>query len=285
MRTLGADVRIGEELMMKGPGRILTIAVVAAALASACGPGWEIDLGSQRTVTGSGQVVEESRSVGGVTGVELAMPGTLQIELGGSESLRIEAEDNLLEHIETDVVGGTLTVTTSSGVTLLNTEPIRYYLTVASLDSIVASSSGDIVGPGFETDRFSVAVHSSGNVSLGPVVCESLVVEVSSSGSVDVESLEAGSIDVQINSSGNVLIGRGAVDTQEVQISSSGEYRAETLASLEARVRLTSSGGATLRVQDRLTADLSSSGSVFYYGDPSVDEDTTSSGRVVRAGE
>lgn len=270
---------------MKGPGRFLAIAVVAAALAPACGPGWEINIGSQQAVTGSGQVVEQSRSVGAITDVELAMQGTLQIELGESESLRIEAEDNLLEYIETDVFGGTLTIRNSSGVTLLNTEPIRYYLMVTSLDSIVASSSGDIVGPGFVTDRFSVAVHSSGNVSLGPVVCESLDVEISSSGNVEVESLEAGSIDVEISSSGNVLIGPGAVDTQEVRISSSGEYRAETLASRAARVRLTSSGGARLRVQDRLTADLSSSGSVFYYGSPSVDENATSSGRAVRAGD
>jgi hypothetical protein len=271
--------------MMKGPGRFLAITMAVVMLVAACGPGWETNIGSQQAVTGSGQVVEESRSVGGITDVELAMQGTLQIELGESESLRIEAEDNLLEYIETDVFGGTLTIRNSSGVTLLNTEPIRYYLMVTSLDSIVASSSGDIVGPGFETDRFSVAVHSSGNVTLGPLVCDSLDVEVSSSGGVEVESLEAATIDVQISSSGNVLIGRGSVGIQEVRISSSGEYDAAALASREARVHLTSSGGATLRVQDRLTADLSSSGSVFYYGSPSVDENATSSGRAVRAGD
>jgi hypothetical protein len=272
-------------LTMKRPGRFLAITMVAVALVAACGPGWEINLGSQRTVMGSGEVVEESRSVGGITGVELAMQGTLQIERGESESLRIEAEDNLLEYIETDVFGGTLTIRSSSGVNLQNTEPIRYYLTVTGLDSIVVSSSGDITAPGFEADRFSVTDHSSGDVTLGPMVCDSLDVQVSSSGNVTVESLEAASIEVQISSSGNVRVGQGTVDTQEVRINSSGEYEAGALASGEARVYLTSSGGATLRVQDHLTADLSSSGDIVYYGNPSLDENTTSSGRVVRAGE
>jgi hypothetical protein len=54
-------------------------------------------------VRGSGNVVEETREVSGVSGVELATLGTLHVEIGESESLRIEAEDNLLEYIETDV--------------------------------------------------------------------------------------------------------------------------------------------------------------------------------------
>lgn len=265
--------------------RVMAISMVAVLLVAACGPGWQVNLGSQRTVIGSGDVAAESRSVSGIRGVELAMQGTLQIELGESESLRIEAEDNLLEYIETDVFGGTLTIESSSGVNLQNREPIRYYLTVTSLDSIAVSSSGDITAPGLEAGRFSVAVHSSGDVTLGPLVCDAFDVEVSSSGSVSVESLEASSIDVQISSSGNVVIGDGTVDTQEVRISSSGEYQAGALASREARVRLTSSGEVTLRVQDHLTADLSSSGNVVYYGNPSVDENTTSSGRVIRAGD
>ena len=48
----------------------------------------------------------------GVTGVNLATIGHLTIELGDTESLRIEAEDNLMEYIETDVRSGKLRIRT-----------------------------------------------------------------------------------------------------------------------------------------------------------------------------
>jgi hypothetical protein len=49
------------------------------------------------TVRGSGVLVEENRILGDISGLELAMPGTLYIQVGGGESLRIETEDNLME--------------------------------------------------------------------------------------------------------------------------------------------------------------------------------------------
>ena len=63
-----------------------------------------------RTVSGSGKVTEEEREVSGFTGVELATIGNLTIELGERESLHIEAEDNLMRYLETEVRGETLII-------------------------------------------------------------------------------------------------------------------------------------------------------------------------------
>jgi hypothetical protein len=40
--------------------------------------------GATKTIRGSGEMIEESRSVGGISDVELAMQGNLSIELGSS---------------------------------------------------------------------------------------------------------------------------------------------------------------------------------------------------------
>jgi hypothetical protein len=204
-----------------------------------------ISLGDERTVRGSGDVVEENRTVSDFTAVELATLGTLHIEVGDAESLRIEAEDNLMDYLETEVLNGSLRIGTQEDIRLDATKPVRYYLTVTGLDTIVISSSG--------------------NIEMGELEADALEVDISSSGDLDIAS--------------------GQVKAQNVTISSSGNYTAEDLVSTEAEVRLNSSGSATIWVQDFLKANLNSSGDLRYRGNPTVDATTNSSGDVIQIGE
>jgi hypothetical protein len=238
---------------------LLTILILATLVLSAC------SIGDGKTVRGSGNVVEETRAVSGVTGVNLATIGHLIIEVGDTESLRIEAEDNLMEYLETDVLSGKLRIGTQDNVNLDPKRPVNYYLTVKGLDTIVISSSGDIQAPDLEAGQFSITIASSGNLEMGV--------------------LNADTLEVDISSSGNLDIAGGQVKTQNVTISSSGKYTARDLASAEADVRLNSDGSATIWVSDYLKANLSSSGDLRYRGDPTVDATTTSSGDVIQIGE
>ena len=65
-------------------------------------------VGGLMGVRGSGNVAEEDRAVSGFTGVALAGIGELTIEVGERESLRIEAEDNLMPYLEAEVRNGML---------------------------------------------------------------------------------------------------------------------------------------------------------------------------------
>jgi hypothetical protein len=258
---------------------LLTTFIPVTLLLSACG------IGFGRAVRGSGDVIEETRSVSGVSGVDLATIGELIIAVGDTESLRIEAEDNLLEYLETEVRGGTLIIETRDNVNLRNTEPVMYYLTVRDLDTIEISSSGDILAPDLEAERFSITIDSSGDLEMGDLEADTLNVRISSSGDVRMGTLNASSLDVDINSSGSLDIAGGEVKTQDITISSSGRYTAQDMASDEAEVRLSSSGSATIWVRDRLRANLSSSGDLRYRGNPTVDATTNSSGDVIKIGE
>ncbi len=237
------------------------------------------------TVRGSGNVVEEARTVGGVTGVELATIGNLTIEMGETESLRIEAEDNLLEYFETEVRDGNLLIRTRNNTNLRATRPVNYYLTVTSLEAIRISSSGDIQAPDLRAGRFSITISSSGSLEMGDLETDALTVEISSSGDVTLGELSARTIEVDINSSGDLDIAGGQVTTQNINIGSSGNYNAQDLASDKADVRLSSSGSAYIWVQEAMKANLSSSGNVRYRGNPTVDADTDSSGDVIQIGE
>jgi len=229
---------------MKPRKRFGLIVLLMALSILACQVGG-VSLGDARTIRGSGDVVEETRTVSGFTAVELATLGTLHIEVGDTESLRIEAEDNLMGYLETEVRSGRLRIGTQEDIRLDATKPVHYYLTVTGLDTIVISSSGDI--------------------EMGELVADAL--------------------EVDINSSGNLDIASGQVKTQYVTISSSGNYTAKDLVSAEAEVRLNSSGSATIWVQETLKANLNSSGDLRYRGNPTVDATTNSSGDVIQIGE
>jgi hypothetical protein len=241
--------------------------------------------GLSKTVRGSGKVIKEDRAVSGFSGVELATTGTLHIEVGERETLRIEAEDNLLPHIETEVREDVLTIGTQRDVRLQATQPVHYYLSIPDLDAIGISSSGDVEVSDVRVDRLAVTLSSSGDLSMGEVACDALVVRISSSGDVAVAQLHATTLEAHLSSSGHLSVASGEVEQQAVTIDGSGDYTAGELMSVEAEVTLTSSGKATVRVRDHLQADLSGSGDLSYAGNPTVDARTRSSGQVARVGE
>ena len=258
---------------------LLAITILSTLLLSAC------SVGSTEAVRGSGTVVEEARNVSGVTGVELATLGHLIIEVGSVESLRIEAEDNLMEYLKTDVRGKTLRIRHQDRITLDNTEPVNYYLTVIDLDNIKISSAGDIQAPDLKARQFSISIASSGNLEMGDLVADALDVKITSAGDVTMGALSADTLEVDIGGDGNLDIASGQVETQNITINSSGDYTAQDLKSDDAEVRLNSAGTATIWVKDSLVANLQSSGDLHLRGNPKVDSTTNSSGRVKQISE
>jgi hypothetical protein len=263
---------------------VIVLTLVSAVLFAAQGCiGLEGSCFNHRTVRGSGKLASEDRPVEDINAVKLATIGTLHIKIGDTESLEIEAEENLLDYIETDVHGGELIIDTRR-VNLRTRRPIRYHLTVKELNSIKITSSGDIEAPDIEAGRFSISISSSGSLDMGDLDAERVRIKISSSGDVIMGELNARSLAVGISSSGNVRIQGGEVEEQDIRISSSGDYRARDLASREAEVHISSSGNAILRVSGYLGAYTSSSGDIRYIGDPELDYSETSSGDVQRIG-
>ena len=296
----------------------LPLLLVALVLFSA-----QVCLGAKK-VRGSGKIETEKRRVKGITGVELATLGHLYIELGTKEELIIEAEDNLLQYLKTNVSGGMLKITKQRRINLKPKKPVRYYLTVKKLNKIVISSAGDVEAPDLKADRFviksssagdlemgdldanrlDIDLSSAGDVTMGDIKAEKVEVSVTSAGDLEMEDLEVNSLDVHMSSAGNVSIWKlfaetfelvissagsmsirgGEVDEQEISLSSIGSYKAKNLKSNEATVRLSSAGSATINVRDYLDAKISSTGSVYFVGNPEVYSKITSIGKIENIG-
>lgn len=235
-------------------------------------------------VCGSGRIVEIERDIPRVTGVHLSTFGDLKIAIGEHEKFVIEAEDNIVDLIETRIKGRILEIGTRRHVSLKPKKRVRYYLTVRELDTVVISSSGDIFAPYVETEDFEVKISSSGDLVIKGVEAADMSVKLSSSGDADIGSIDAKELDVRISSSGDLTIDDGKARFQNIHISSSGDYNAPHVVSDNAHVTLSSSGDAHIHVDGKLNASLSSSGSIYYSGDATATVRASSSGRVRHIG-
>lgn len=217
--------------------RILALLVILVSVLSAC-----------NVVRGSGDVISESREVSGFDSVDLSGAGDVIITQGEGESLTIETDDNIMEYITSEVRGGTLYLGTEE---LTNVMPTRLVFTlgVDELNAVDVSGSGSIEAASIETD--------------------SLELGISGSGSVDVDSLTADELNVSISGSGDVRLA-GETPEQDIDISGSGQYEAGDLLSESVVVSISGSGEATIWTTSSLDADVSGSGTVNYYGTPTV---------------
>jgi hypothetical protein len=248
---------------MKQQNKLLLVIVVLTLSTLACGvtvQGW--DAGG---VEGSNVVATEERQVSGFNRVDMAGIGFLVIEFGDTEELTIEAEDNFMDYIETEVVGQELTIKLEEGYSYQPTEPIKFYLTVIELDELEVSGLGKVELPDIEATDF--------------------FVEISGGGAVEIDRLDAKLFEVEVNGLGKLTVDGGTLVRQEVSISGGGSYQARRLESQDADVDISGLGNATVRVSDTLTVNISGGGNVEYYGDPTVNSNISGLGKVERLGD
>jgi hypothetical protein len=211
----------------------------------------------------------ETREVSGFERVVLDEYGELILSQGAQPSLTIEADEDVLSRIETEVKDGTLTIGIRGtwwdklGMALndvLSGRKIVYQLVVRELAGVTVRGAGRVKCAELRTDRLEVRVAGAGEVKIG--------------------SLTVGQLGVEVPGAGHVQLAGQAAE-QRVALTGAGSYRAPRLESQKAQVRLTGVGSATLSVAQELEATIQGVGSIEYYGSPSVKERITGIGRLV----
>ena len=147
----------------------------------------------------------EIRDVRGFTGVELASIGDLHIDRTGTESLTIEADADVLPLLTSEVSGGVLRLGLAPGSEIVDSGPIVYRLTVATLDSLVVSGAGDATATNVATDRLTVEVSGAGDVTLDGTA-DAQVVIISGTGSYDGEGLASATAEVEVDGAGSAVV-------------------------------------------------------------------------------
>jgi hypothetical protein len=262
-------------------GMLVSLMVVAGAVAAVVyapqlgwddAPGWSFDLWDidpeiGGAVAGSGVVETATFDVASFEAISVDYPADITVVQGESESVEIEAEDNLLAQLSANVENGTLRIdnTERNWRDRVNpTEPVLVTITVVELNRVQFPTAGKMVIENLETDALSVSVSGAGDVNL-----------------VD---LDAGNLDFSLSGAGNINVD-GLADSLQLRISGFGNFNGGELQTQSAEVHISGAGSATVWAQETLDASISGAGSVNYYGSPNVSEHISGVGSVRKSGD
>ena len=207
----------------------------------------------------------EDRHLSGFNAVDVGGPFDVKITQGTTESVKVEAPADVMQHITTEVVNGTLKIYNKHHVDLnfgdlFHHKKILVYVTIKDVNSISVSGSGDVTfRDGIHTEKMNLRVSGSGDVD----------------GVLEVKSLET-----RISGSGDVKLS-GNAETTAVRVSGSGDYSAHGLITSNTDVHVSGSGDASVYASNKVDASVSGSGDVHYSGSPkSVYKSKSGSGDI-----
>lgn len=216
------------------------------------------------SVQGSGLMSSETRAAAGFDRIRITGLGSADIQVGETEGLQIEAEDNILPFIETSVQNGVLVIGTRANTNLNITRDIHYTIQVKSLS-------------GLEFSGATLATVS------GPVRAAAFRIVLTGTGSLTVPDLQAQSLSIKCDGTGCAKLA-GQVGELKAELNGTGELASADLQCSSADITSQGIGSATLWVKDTLDAKVSGLGSVRYYGQPSVTQATSEMSHLVALG-
>ena len=171
------------------------------------------------TLRETNNVTSEARDVSGFNEVELKGVGNLSLEQTGSESLTVEAEEDVLPKIRTEVENKRLIISPERNTSINTTKPINYKLTVKDLNTLEVSGSGNVEAEDINTDELAVTIGGAGDVEIRGSA-DSQEVEISGSGEYRAGDLESKEATIDVRGSGLATV--NVSDELEAEVSGSG---------------------------------------------------------------
>jgi hypothetical protein len=214
---------------------------------------------------GSGNVISETRKVSGFDAVSISYPAEIMITQGSSESLKIEAEDNLMPNLRTEVKGSTLEIfyRRNGNMHVNPTKTVKITIVVKDLSNVDFTSAGNLTIDGLKTNGLDVSLSGAGNLNLDKITVKTLAINLSGAGGMNAS---------------------GTADDLSLDISGFGDFKGKDLHSQDARVQISGAGSATTWVDNNLDAQISGAGSIGYYGAASVTKQISGVGGINHLG-
>ncbi len=192
---------------------VLMLAVVACSAYA---------LSPSQAITGSGNIVSESRALSGFTSVALEGSANVDVTIGTDESIRVSADDNILPLIETNVVGSRLVIGLKPNTVLTGNNNIRVEVTLKSLEGVTLKGSGDITVSGLSGGDLEVSLPGSGNIMISGSA-DGLNVSLDGSGNIRCQDLQVRSVVATLRGSGNITL--NVQESLDARIPGSGSIR------------------------------------------------------------
>lgn len=210
-------------------------------------------------IRGEGPKVTKNLDLSTFEGIGLSINADVYVQQGNSQSVKIEAQQNIIENLKKEVKNGVWKISFDKNVR--NHDGVKIWITMKELTSVAVSGSGRVIGE----NQFQV----NGPLSLA----------VSGSGEIQLDS-ESESLNGAISGSGDLKLA-GKTGKCNINITGSGDVVAFDLYTQETSVRISGSGDASVNVNEILNVSIAGSGDVYYKGNAKVRSKISGSGDVI----
>lgn len=239
--------------------------------------------GSCQRINGEGPLVTETITISGFTGIDMAVPGTLHFIPDSVYSVQIQAQQNILDAIETPMVNQSLEIRLKRYVHLHSFEPITVTIHAPNISALAISGSANIyVDKPFQGNSLQLSIAGSGNIHTGSILMQKNIgISVSGSGSVFMTQLQCNSLQSSISGSADIAAANGSVENENIQISGSGNVDYSQI--MGQNITIQSSGSGTVKVNagQTLNVHISGSGNIYYSGNPTISVSISGSGKLI----
>jgi hypothetical protein len=237
------------------------IIIVASLVLSAC----EM-IPFLNVIQGTGNLISETRQVRDFNAIQLDGAGRLIITQGTTESLEIQAEDNIITELTSEVQDNKLILGFQESPLrkqIIPTETITYTLTVINLTEVSINGAADLDIDTLKTSSLELVINGAGQINIGQLTADNLAVKLSGTGTIAVS---------------------GQVPAQSIIIEGAGNYQAGDLETNVTDIEISGLGNGTVWATTTLDVTISGGGSLAYYGNPEVTKDISGLSRINNLG-
>ena len=156
-----------------------------------------------KSVKGSGSIATETREIGDFSGVDVSGIFQVEITAGKEFGIEIEADDNLLPLIKTDVRSGVLRIDTNEK--LSSEHGLKIRISAPDIDHIDASGVAKVNLSGVKNEKLHIDTSGASKITLSGETSD-LTIEVSGASSIDAENLKAENANVDASGASHVSV-------------------------------------------------------------------------------
>ena len=242
---------------------------------------------------------KETRSVSGFTGIDASSVFDITVTKGNTESLTIEADNEVMPYVRSEVRNGVLNLyIDNSNNNMRNVKILKASVVMKNLDKVILSGACKLTADDlFTPDKFkgdcSGASKMSINVNTGQLSIDAsgaskIQIKASVTGNTDLDVSGASKIQgelkatrVKFDSSGASSIElTGTAESIDIDTSGTANIMAKDFSVKTANIESSGISKVTVNVSDALKVNSSGVSSVNYKGSPAIDASNSKTAKI-----
>lgn len=230
--------------------KVLLFSMIIFVFASGCR---EI---SSRRERGSGNLQSQTRTVSGFSSIDVSGAIDVYVRQDSATSVKVEADDNILQYVEVNTNGSTLEIYTTERIRIRPSRKIKVYVTNPIYHSFEASGASNIIGESPITSGETLRIKLTG-ASDGKFELDAPKISVELTGASNL-TLRGRTKDLDAGASGASGINSFDLLTENSDVDLSGASHAEVFASVSLRGSV--SGASSVDYKGNASESVSKSG-------------------------